>query len=147
MAGPRRTVVRPVSPIRSRRRSILSAGRRAACPGLAGSLATLPSGPALVAAWADVSGFMPRDGGPIRLPLFECRLGGYDVNQFFSTLRPFHDLALRWPTFGDWKDCLSGHIEELEAARLYDSRVESASATAERFRPLFSDAGHARGER
>jgi hypothetical protein len=91
--------------------------------------------------WLEVSAALPHVNDAITPPTVACRLGGYDIMFFGSRLNPFAPeiLAARYGCFEGYRTCVCRTVAGLEAQRLYDPRVESASETAERARHLFAE--------
>jgi len=74
-------------------------------------------------------------------PTIACRLGGYRIKFFAAELvLPFGQelLAEMYGSFKGYRESVEEVVAELEAALLYDSRVESAKETAERSIGLFA---------
>jgi hypothetical protein len=97
-------------------------------------------GPAETARWQAVTAVLAHEADSIIPPAIACRLGGYRIRFFGATLLPFapETLEAMYGSFEGYKDCVEDVVAELEAARLYDPRVESAKETAELSRPLFA---------
>jgi hypothetical protein len=101
----------------------------------------------LVASWKLIDALLPH-GLAITPPPLSCRLGLYTVTEGGGAAVPlpkitqvYPDLAVRWPTFGSFKDCYAQAVEALEAEGLYDPHVENVATSAETFRYIFDAAG------
>lgn len=91
--------------------------------------------------WQAVTAALDHDDHDIVGPSIACRIGGYRLRFFGAALTPFApaDLAAMYGSFAGYRSCLDATVAALEAERLYDGRVESASETAERSRALFAE--------
>jgi hypothetical protein len=89
--------------------------------------------------WLAVTAALPHVGDAITPPTVACRLGGYKLMFFGSHLVPFSPavLAAKYGCFECYRDCLCQAVCCLEAAGLYDPRVESVCETAELAQTLF----------
>jgi hypothetical protein len=100
-------------------------------------------GPAEAARWQYVTGLIDFENAAIAGPSVACRIGGYQI--FFAglALTPFSPATLdaRYGCFDGYRQCVENDVQALEAARLYDPRVESAKETAARASALF-DSDH-----
>ncbi len=102
-------------------------------------LAPKTIGPAETTRWLAVTAALPHVADAITPPTVACRVGGYKLLFLGSQLVPFSPDALA-EKYGCWeryRDCLCQVVACLTAQCLYDPRVESACATAERARSLF----------
>ena len=98
-------------------------------------------GAAETARWLAVTEFLAHENDAINAPAIACRVGGYRIKFFGVELLPFAPATLDalYGGFEGYKECVEDVVADLEAERLYDSRVESAKATAERSDELFPD--------
>jgi hypothetical protein len=96
-------------------------------------------GPPETARWLAVTAALPHVADAITPPTVACRVGGYKLLFLGSQLVPFSPeiLAAKYGCFEGYRDRLCQTVCRLETQRLYDSRVESAYATAELARALF----------
>jgi hypothetical protein len=96
-------------------------------------------GPPETARWLAVTAALPHVADAITPPTVACRVGGYKLLFLGSQLVPFSPevLAAKYGCFECYRDRLCQTVCRLERQRLYDSRVESAYATAELARALF----------
>lgn len=101
-----------------------------------------PIGSAETARWLTVTAALPHVPDAITPPTVACRLGGYKLMFFGAQLVPHFpaELAAKYGTFECYRACVCRTVACLAAQGLYDPRVESACATAERARGLFSPA-------
>jgi hypothetical protein len=99
-----------------------------------------PIGPADTERWLAVTANLEHEADAITPPTIACRLGGYRIKFFGAELSlPFgpEQLAAMYGSFKGYLDSVDEVVAELEAAGLYDSRVESAQETALRSIGLF----------
>jgi hypothetical protein len=96
-------------------------------------------GPAETERWLAVTAALEHENDAITPPTIGCRLGGYVLKFFGAELVPFSPATLTalYGDFEGYRDRVEAVVADLEAARLYDPRVESAWTTAELARPLF----------
>ena len=96
-------------------------------------------GPAETVSWLAVTAALEHENDAITPPTIGCRLGGYVLTLFGAQLVPFPPatLAANYGSFEGYRDCVEAVVAGLEAARLYDPRVESATTTAELSIQLF----------
>jgi hypothetical protein len=101
-----------------------------------------PIGSAETARWQEVTAALPHVPDAITPPTVACRLGGYKLMFFGAQLVPCSpaELLARYGSFECYRACVCRTVSCLEAQGLYDPRVESADATAERARGLFRTA-------
>jgi len=92
------------------------------------------------ARWQAVTAVLTHENDAIIGPSIACRLGGYRIKFFANELLPFSQaqLAAIYGTLNGYRERVDDVVAGLEALRLYDPRVESAMATAERARGLFA---------
>jgi hypothetical protein len=103
------------------------------------NLAPKPIGSDETARWLEVTAALPHVREAITPPTVACRLGGYKLMFFGSQLVPLSpaELTAKYGSFECYRACVCRTVDGLQAQNLYDPRVESASETAERARPLF----------
>jgi hypothetical protein len=91
------------------------------------------------ARWLAVTAALPHVRDAITPPTVACRLGSYKLMFFGSQLVPLSpaELAVKYGSFECYRACVRQAIDCLQAQNLYDSRVESASETADRAQALF----------
>jgi hypothetical protein len=93
------------------------------------------------ARWLAVTELLAHENDAIIAPAIACRVGGYRIKFFGVELIPFTPTTLdaMYGGYDGYLECVQEAVEDLEADGLYDSRVESAKATAKRSRDLFPD--------
>jgi hypothetical protein len=98
-------------------------------------------GPTETARWLAVTEFLAHENDAITPPAIACRVGGYRIKFFGVELLPFAPATLDaiYGGYEGYLECVEDVVADLEAERLYDSRVESAKRTAERSEELFGD--------
>jgi hypothetical protein len=93
------------------------------------------------ARWLAVTAFLAHENDAINPPAIACRVGGYRIQFFGVELLPFAPATLdeMYGGYEGYLECIEDVVADLEAEGLYDPRVESAKATAERSEQLFPD--------
>ncbi len=94
---------------------------------------------AMTMRWQAVTAVLDHVNEVIVGPSTACRVGGFRLRFAGATLTPF-DPAQLSDIFGGYRgyeECVKTTVSGLKQRRLYDSRVESAKATAARARSLF----------
>jgi hypothetical protein len=88
-----------------------------------------------------VTEFLAHENDAIIAPAIACRVGGYKIKFFGVELIPFAPATLdaMYGGYEGYLECVEDVVADLEAERLYDSRVESAKETAQRSEELFGD--------
>jgi hypothetical protein len=91
--------------------------------------------------WLAVTESLAHENDAISGPAIACRVGGYRIKFQEAELFPFAPATLdaMYGGFEGYLECVEDVVADLEAQRLYDSRVESAKRTAERSAELFGD--------
>lgn len=100
-----------------------------------------PIGLAETLRWLQVTATLPHEPDAITPPTIACRLGGYRIGFFGAELAfPFPPATLdaAYGGFAGYRACLDQVVDDLEARRLYDPRIESARETARRSSSLFA---------
>jgi hypothetical protein len=103
------------------------------------NLTPRPIGSEETTRWLAVTAVLPHVREAITPPTVACRLGGYKLMFFGSQLVPLSpaELTAKYGSFECYRACVCRTVDGLQTQNLYDPRVESASETAERARPLF----------
>jgi hypothetical protein len=96
---------------------------------------------AATARWLAVTEFLAHENDAITPPAIACRVGGYKIKFFGVELIPFAPATLNamYGGYEGYLECVEAVVADLEAERLYDSRVEPAKETAKRSEELFGD--------
>jgi hypothetical protein len=94
---------------------------------------------AMTMRWQAVTAVLDHVNEVIVGPSTACRVGGFRLRFAGATLTPFEPAQLSdiFGGYGGYEECVKTTVSGLNQRRLYDSRVETAKATAARARSLF----------